>query len=172
MSTWWDRATDKQRMERLNSVLRYDSESGHLYWKEDRGRHKVKGKIAGYAHCEGYVAVGLDGKRFLAHRVAWMLTYGTWPDEWIDHVNGNRSDNRLVNLRECSPSENNSNRKNGPGRDLPKGVSFHRRTGKYQAHVRKSGRVVYSGLFASVEEAAVAYVANASIAHGEFARFA
>jgi hypothetical protein len=113
----------------IEEALHYDPATGHLTWRS-RGvpkfDNKLAGKIAGTYHPSGYIQVRFGGKIYLAHRLAWRLAHGEWPEFEIDHLNGDPSDNRLENLRVCTTAEN---RKNMPRRK--------NKTSKYTG-VRKS----------------------------------
>jgi hypothetical protein len=91
------------------------------------------GEIAGSLMKDGYIRISINHKHYLAHRLAWLYVYGYMP-EYIDHVNGNRSWNLISNLRECTEQENSVNAKirkdNSSGY---KGVTYHEKTGKWQA---------------------------------------
>ena len=88
--------------------LSYDEETG-LFWWTAPGSNRNMNKPAGSVHKEGYVAIQTKGKRWQAHRLAWRIYYGVWPTMEIDHINGDRSDNRIVNLREVTSKENSAN---------------------------------------------------------------
>ena len=100
----------------LEDALTYDKETGRLVWRY-RGVPKFDTrfaeKIAGTKTATGYIHIRFGGKFYLAHRVAWKLVHGSWPNLEIDHINGDKSDNRLHNLRVCTTGEN---RKNMPKR--------------------------------------------------------
>lgn len=101
-------------IELLKSLLRYEPHSGLLYWRKfpDRGKAwntKYAGKLAFNAdHATGYKWGTVCNDQFLAHRVAWAIHYGEWP-EVVDHVNGDRTDNRIENLRSVSQRQNAMN---------------------------------------------------------------
>lgn len=137
----------------LRAVLDYDPETGAL-------TRRSTGKPVGTVNGRGYVVVGFQGRKLLAHRLAWIITHGTWPKDQIDHVNGIRSDNRLANLRDVSASENSRNqslrRDNTSGRI---GVSFDKRSGKWYAYIRIDGRTVNLGRYDAQEDAVAARAA-------------
>ena len=96
--------------ERANELLCYAAETGVLTWRVDRVRAKA-GNDATQSAVRGYRKVKVDRTYYQAHRVAWLLANGSWPSMQIDHINGTRSDNRLVNLRDVSCRENQKNRR-------------------------------------------------------------
>lgn len=156
---------------RLRELLNYESETGQFRWKIKPNRSTVRGSIAGGRHSLGYGSISIDDRDYLAHRLAWLYVHGRWPKHQIDHINGDRSDNRLENLREADNSENNRNRgvqKNN--KSGFKGVGFHKQTQKWRAKIKLHGKNYHLGLFDEVEDAARAYSAAAERLHGDFAR--
>lgn len=165
----------------VRECLNYDAETGDFRWLQRPGGHfkdarvwkmwntTWAGKSAGCRAPAGYILVGIDRKLFYAHRLAWLWTHGRWPDRHIDHVNGDKSDNRLCNLREATYAENNCNTVR-PSHNTTgfKGVSKHQ--GKHRAVIQHRGRHHFLGYFATAEEAHEAYAAAAKRLHGEFAR--
>lgn len=137
----------------------YDPHSG-LLTNRKTGRQLVGNSGA------GYYAVSIGGGVFGAHRIVWKILYGIDPIGEIDHVNGNRKDNRPENLRECSSSQNNQNRRmSRRNKSGAKGVHWEKARRKWRA-------VIYPrliGRFDSLEEAQKALVAARELAHGEFA---
>ena len=110
----------------------------------------------------GYAVVRVNGVQHLAHRVAWLLSTGEMPDGVIDHINGDRADNRIANLRVVDVTLNNQNRC-APQRDNKTskflGVcSWTRCPGKFRAQIKVMGKKVHLGVFDSEEEAAAAYI--------------
>lgn len=98
--------------DRLRQLLDYDPAIGHFTWKiNGKGGGQVAGKRAGSIDKQaGYEQVGIDGKLYRSHRLAWLYVHGEWPSGQIDHINGIRSDNRLANLRAVSNQVNGQNR--------------------------------------------------------------
>jgi hypothetical protein len=133
-------------MAELSKVLRYDAESGQFFWINQWSR---SGKIAGSLQPTGYIAIGVGGRKYLAHRLAWLFTYGVWPTGILDHKDRNKTNNKISNLRDTNQSVNQLNREPKPMR----GVSYHQ--GRWKA--RKAGK--YIGMFSTPEEAAAAYEA-------------
>ena len=86
--------------EKLRSLLNYDLITGEFTWKKQKGQ-KNAGAPAGWHGRERYVQIGVDGHLYYAHRLVWLYVYGKWPLNQLDHINGNPSDNSLINLREC-----------------------------------------------------------------------
>jgi len=156
-------------IERIKLLLEYRAD-GVLYWKAGIGKRRNEGKIAGSRAPSGYVLIGIDGKIYPAHRIVWCFHHGTWPP-MIDHINGNRSDNRIENLRECSPSQNQWNRKAQEGAVSIKGVQYRpdRKKKRYIARINVKGKEHYLGAFETAEAAAEAVIFARNNYHGEFA---
>jgi hypothetical protein len=117
------------------------------------------------------VRIGLRGRQYGAHRLAWWFNTGEWPTQAIDHQNLDRADNRICNLRLATYSQNSANsskRANCSSRF--KGVTRNRRGGNWLAGIRVNGQHVYLGTFEHEAEAAAAYMSAAVEAFGEFAR--
>lgn len=154
-------------------AFEYDPASGKLFWKIDVGKSKLAGKQAGTIN-RGYVKVIFRGKHYMAHRLIWLMEKGRWPPDEIDHINGDKADNRLCNLREATRSENLRNRPVKKNNKLGiKGVVAKKWKGKiygYQATIMFDGKQHYLGIFDRVEYAKEAFDAAAKKHYGEFAR--
>ncbi|QXV81852.1 hypothetical protein bas03_0025 [Escherichia phage JulesPiccard] len=129
-----------------NDYFRY--ESGNLYWLTKRKGVRASG-LAGYSRKDGYVQVRVSGKAFLAHRIIWEMHNGLIPEGMeIDHINHNPGDNSIENLRVVTCKDNQMNR---PIRLLSKsgfnGVTWHKKSKKWQATARVNGKTRYFGLF-------------------------
>ena len=109
----------------LQEWFSYDPESGAIVWARAPSSTIYRGTEAGTLDAAtGYRSVGFGGKSIKEHRLAWLLYYGKWPTLLIDHINQVKSDNRIVNLREVTNSENLQNRGCVRGKSTPKGVSL------------------------------------------------
>jgi|SRR5580692_11264609 hypothetical protein len=156
----------KLTQKRLRELLDYDPETGVFKWRISYG-YKRSGAIAGCFNFQGYWRISVDGQRYQAHRLVWLYVHGKFPDKELDHVSGQRSDNRLINLREATRAENCRNRKIGiDNKSGFKGVSWHKKTKKWAAHAQKR----YLGVYPTKEEASAAYEAASTRLFGEFKR--
>ena len=149
--------------ERLRELLSYDPETGIFTWRMHFGRVK-SGTVAGCL-TRGYIAVRVNKRMMFAHRLAWLHAYGRWPIGDIDHINGVRNDNRLVNLRECNRSENkqnsNAHKDNKSGF---MGVSKIKGADRWRSEICVNRKNRHLGSFKSPELAYAAYLeAKASL---------
>lgn len=152
--------------EDLLDNLVYDADTGNFTWKKQNGP-KIAGQPAGYPHGEGYVCVGFRGETHLAHRLAWLYMTGRWPANDVDHVNGDRSDNRWENLREATRSENLRNQKvRTNSKSGYKGITWDAERRKWLVQVDHK----YVGRFACLEDAVEASKDYRRSYHGDFAR--
>lgn len=158
-------------IEKLNELLRYEPETGLIYWRVSlKGGRATAGAVAGYMNCRGYIKITVGGKCLLAHRVAFALTRGWWPENEIDHINGIKSDNRIINLREATKRQNEANK--GVSKSSCtglKGVSFRKSRNKFVARISNGEKRRFLGLFDTAQEAHEAYCKAAKEMHGEFA---
>jgi hypothetical protein len=160
--------------ERLRELLDYDPETGVFTWKVRTGCRVRIGQQAGSLRVDGYVFIGLDGGKHLAHRLAWLHVHGEWPPVEIDHVSGVKSQNQLSNLRLATRSQNQRN----VGRISTntsgfKGVTLDGKAGPrkpWLAQIKFGRRSVYLGNYATPEGAHAAYCEAAREHHGEFSR--
>ncbi|WP_241331148.1 HNH endonuclease [Burkholderia cenocepacia] len=155
--------------ERLMQLIHYDSKTGCFTRLTGAGATR-RDSTAGYAAPHGYLRISVDGFIFRAHRLAWFWVHGKWPKEFLDHINNDRTDNRICNLREVGHAENqwnkSLNRNNSVGL---KGAHYHSASGKWASHIRCRGKRKRLGLFESAEEAHEVYCLAAVMLHGEFA---
>lgn len=151
----------------IRSVIDYNPETGVFIWKMKMGT-AYAGDEAGTVFT-GYRHISINRKRYSAHRLAWIIYYGEEPSGYIDHVNRDKLDNRISNLRECDYSENTINQgKRITNKSGYKGVSSDGWVG-WRADVWKNRKQYYLGRFDCKIEAAKAYDEKAIELHGEFA---
>lgn len=148
------------QIEELRQVIRYDPETGHLFWlhRKDVRKHwndRFAGGLALNAHNEGYRSGTINGISCKAHRAAWALYYGEWPHGAIDHINGIKSDNRILNLRVVDCCENNKN-KPIPKNNKSGFIGVHRSGRKWTASIRANKRQIYLGSFDNISLAVAA----------------
>lgn len=119
--------------DRLRELLHYDPDTGIFTRLVSTGWRGKVGDVAGYKNPDGYLVIMIDYKLYLAHRLAWLYTYGRFP-EVTDHINGVRDDNRIVNLREVTNWENAQNKKKHtrPDMSLPTGVQVAKKNSKWE----------------------------------------
>jgi len=150
----------------LKFDLKYDQETGLFCWINVYGNKKA-GWFAGAPTTNGYTQIRVRDVTQYAHRLAWLYMYGEFP-KYIDHINRDKKDNRICNLRLASKSDNTCNSKvradNSTGQ---RGVYFWATRNKWQAYVSKDGRRL-RGLFDSFEEAAAWRESKVQELHGEF----
>ncbi len=154
--------------EMLRSLVEYDADTGLFTWLERRGGTADANGRAGGLQKTGYVSIVIGNKRYLAHRLAWFYVHGAWPQHQIDHVNGDRADNRLSNLREATNRQNQANRKVTSSSGV-KGVSWSKTKRKWVAGIYTNKKRTYIGYFDDKAAASAAYMAKARELFGEFA---
>jgi hypothetical protein len=143
------------RHERLCEVLKYNPETGAFVWRVKTSSRALVGYTAGVV-CKSrdYVLIGLDKRHYLAHRLAWFYVFGVWPMHEIDHINGNKKDNRLSNLRQATRTENCRNvpipSNNSSG---TRGVCFYKQTSRWRARINVEKREIGLGYFLTKDDA-------------------
>lgn len=160
---------------RIRELLDYDTDTGLLRWRTSHSPRARAGALAGTAiDSGGYHVIGVDRIIYRVHRIVWFWMTGTWAVEQVDHINGNRIDNRWTNLRAASWDENSRNRKQH--RSNKAGYKGVRRTDalvpSWKAIITHNHKVYHLGTFRSPELAAQAYNVAAMKLFGEFARVA
>lgn len=160
---------NEQTAARIFELLNYCPDTGNFTWKTNRRGRRQAGDTAGCIHPHGYVRISIDYRLYNAHRVAWLFITGKWPVQNIDHIDGNRANNKASNLRECSQQANCFNRKlRRDSKSGYKGVSSV--NGKWGAWIKINGKSKNLGCsFETAEEAHKAYCEAAKRLYGEFA---
>lgn len=170
------RAQNDLTREEVEELVAYDPGTGIFTWKRHRGTTATikAGREAGQISVAGYRRIFLRGRRYMASRLAWLLSYGCWPDEQVDHINGDRADDRLSNLRECTQSQNMANCRRAKNNTTGfKGVSYvASQTGsnKYKATIKVDNESIFLGWYPDAKSAAAARNGAAALLHGRFAR--
>jgi hypothetical protein len=160
--------------ETLQSKLHYNPDTGIFTRICDVGGFK-KGTVAGTKHiCSNgvktYIRIGINGKYYLAHRLAWLYMTGEMPQFEIDHIDCDGLNNRFNNLRQATSAQNAINKSKRSGtKSTLKGVTWYKRNQKWAANIIISGKRHYLGLFATEEDAHRAYCEASNRLHGRFA---
>lgn len=156
--------------EKISEMLDYDPNTGFLTWKVRNSKRIKVGDIAGCKSPDGRILIGIYGKIYKAHRIAWAIATGAWPQNMIDHINGDPSDNRWVNLREATKSQNMMNvgkiKSNTSG---VRGVGWSKAAQKWRAYIRHNKIDIHLGLFDNIEDARKVRIEAVKKYHGNFA---
>ena len=147
----------------------FEYRDGHLYWIKNQIRGpKMAGKKFG-CNSLGYIRGKIHQKGYAEHILIWLYHYGVWPKDQIDHINGNRSDNRLENLREVNNQQNQFNSSASRNSTSKyKGVSWHKASGKWQAKISIDRKHYYLGIYNTEQEAVKAYNNSAKFYHKQY----
>ena len=140
----------KLTQRKLLEILDYDQDSGLFTWRVG----KFAGEHAGTMARDGYWQIGIDYSLYAAHRLAWLYVHGRWPTEQIDHLNHDRSDNRMSNLRETTHIGNGKNRSKQSNNVSGKtGVVWNSAKKKWEARIGGTSNRIHLGNFESFESA-------------------
>lgn len=160
--------TEQLSWDRLSAIVDYNVDTG-IFTNKVGTRNRRLGATAGGLRPDGYIAISIDSVRYLAHRLAWFYVHKTWPKDLIDHIDGNKSNNCISNLREATHSTNAQN--TGVVSDNStgfRGVTYDTSRGKYLARICINGIEKNLGRFTTAEEASIVYTAAAKQHFGEF----
>ncbi len=154
--------------EEANHLLRYDPDTGKLYWRIYKKGRNMRNEAGCINKLDNRRSIRIDYKLYRTYRLVWLLHYKKWPTKELDHKDGNSLNNKIDNLREATRSQNLGNSKRSlRNKSGFKGVSWNKNAQKYIVEVKHK----YVGLFNTAEEAHEAYKKAAIEAFGEFARF-
>ena len=144
-------------VDRLREVLEYNRHTGEFFNKISRGSRCIAGRPAGHFRKDGYRVIFIDGISYLSHRLAWLFVYGDWPQNDIDHIDGDPSNNSILNLRDVTHRANRRNSR------LPSdntsgacGVIFCKRSKRWIARIQDGGLTRHIGAFEEKERAIAA----------------
>lgn len=157
--------------ERVRELLNYDPDTGIFTRKVRTAQRHQVGDRADFIYIggasPGYHRVCIDSERYQAHRVAWLYHYGEWPEKFIDHINGDRADNRIVNLRAADAQLNLENLRHARVNNACGflGVHWHAQSGKWRSQIISHGKKHHIGLFVTPELAHAAYVNAKRVLH-------
>jgi hypothetical protein len=143
--------------DRLKELLYYDSYTGIFTRKLRTGRTVHIGDIAGGIGSDGYISISIDNERYRAHRLAWLYSYGHWPINQIDHINGKRDDNRIDNLRDVSALGNARNQTIPKSGSTTGYIGVFKKRNKFIACIGMNYKKIHIGTFSTAEEASEAY---------------
>jgi hypothetical protein len=146
--------------QRLRDLLDYEPNTGIFTRRVWRGGTSRAGSVAGASHGKtGYLQISVDGRLYFAHRLAWLHYYGEHPKKHIDHINGDKSDNRISNLRDVSRSVNLQNVRRARVDNLATGLlGVIRSRDKFSAHIFVDGKSKHLGVYSTAPEAHAAYL--------------
>lgn len=158
-----------ESIDQLRLVLDYRPLTGEFWWLHQKQGRNLSSPAGWVNPTDGYRYIGLAGGSFAAHRLAWYFVSGEWPQQHIDHINGDRHDNRAENIRLATHAENLRNSKTPRSNTSGfKGVSPSGR--RWVSKISHEGRQRHLGTFATPEEAHEVYDLAAQLLHGRFYR--
>jgi HNH endonuclease len=150
----------------LREVLRYEPDTGNFFWlKRAQGRSTKNGGLAGGLNDRGYKRIKLGENFHYAHRLVWLYVHGEWPSMVIDHINGDKADNRLENLRCVSVKENNQNRRKPSRKPVNHAMGVYGVGDRFAASISVDNKNVYIGTFDTANDAHTAYLFAKRLLH-------
>lgn len=152
------KAVSKELEDEIIRRFSYDSESGEVRYKVDVvGRGMKAGDLAGVVNQSGYRLIKVIGRLVGAHRMAWFMFYGSWPVDLVDHIDGDKLNNAISNLRSCSKSENSMNKIIVNWNKTSQYFGVHKKCDMWRASIKDKGKKVHLGYFTDEQDAAHAY---------------
>jgi hypothetical protein len=145
--------------EYLRSILNYDEKLGLFTWKIPPCNRVLIGAEAGTVN-QGYIRIQINGKRYFAHRLAWLYVYGKWPILLLDHKDGNTKNNCLTNLREATTHQNQQNQRKCSRSSSSKLIGAHKCGNKWRSNIKLNNKTIHIGTFNTAIDAHQAYVSK------------
>ena len=146
-------------VERLREILDYDPESGAFAWKISTSNRAPVGSSAGTDHGNGYRVIAIDRCTHYAHHLAWLFIYGEYPNQEMDHIDGNRANNKISNLRHGTHAQNMQNLSlRATNKSGMTGVSWLKNYGKWEAYITVNYKKINLGYYDDLQEAGAAYL--------------
>ena len=140
--------------EQLRSILDYNPDTGIFTRKVSTSNRVKVGAAAGSVNGQGYLNIKVQSRLYKAHRLAWLYVNGAWPKDQIDHINRNRSDNRISNLRDVSRKQNGQNAgKRSDNKSGHPGVCWNKQRSKWEARIKHNNKQIHLGYYSTIEEA-------------------
>ena len=156
---------DLPSIDALKAMLSYEPSTGVITWLVRPSRNVFAGSAAGHVGGNGYISITINKHRYKAHRLAWLLAYGAWPSGHIDHINGDKADNSITNLRDVTRRLNQQNQRRAMSTNLLGVLGVSRSRGRFSASIRVDGKQCRIGTYDTPEEASAAYVGAKRVFH-------
>ncbi len=157
LSTYYVGGNKMLTTEELKSKLHYNPKTGIFTWIGSTGSRAQNGTTLISVNHSGYIMVRLFKKHYRAHRLAWLYTYGEFPEGGIDHINQNKADNRICNLRDVDKQTNQRNTRLSKNNTSGKmGVTWNKRKNKWLTRIKVNYKDVFLGYFIELSDAIIA----------------
>ena len=156
--------------ENVHKVFKYDKDTGILYRSMINGRLKVTGASGRNPYYQ-YLVTAYNGRQYRVTHIIWLIVYGKFPTVHIDHINTIQNDNRLINLREATQTQNRANTTvTTRSKSGVKGVFWDKERNRWSVYITSDYKTYFVGRYDDIEDAKKAYKNKATELWGEFAR--